>query len=95
MKPSGRAGSHSALPSFAWVSNSNFLFHKLTQKECMSICNRVPQWEENDVCRGEGPTLACVLLCACVCDRDSLKDVDKMCRRVSEWTCVRLRGYGK
>lgn len=35
---------------------------------------------------------------ACVpnlCLRDALKDVNMMCRRVSDWTCVRLREYGK
>ena len=42
--------------------------------------------------------LVCVLnVCVCVCERerDALKDVATMCRRISHWTCVRLREYGE
>lgn len=34
-------------------------------------------------------------MCAAECVRDSLRDEDTMCRRVSDWTCARLREYGK
>lgn len=75
------------------MSNSNFRCNELSQNECVFICNRVPNGKEkNGVCVCSPGTCTCAV---CVSVSESLRDVDTMCRRVREQTCLRWREHGE